>query len=307
MHPGYIDRKEYPAFGLSADTPDSAVIEASTVVDEILMRPEGLIWIADATGAPAYMAAKSPSMVYTLGAAITAGRNVVATITPAAANPDLVGEVLVLDRGKSTPVEACVVTAVAADGGSVTLEAVKFDHVGGIALELGLTISEERSVAANRQIARISRTPCAAILAMQGRYGYGRRSDQIAGRFQDDILLAMTQPFGGPLPWMPIPPSQVSVSSTTGQVFVPVGMYLSAFSDVRVRYLAGYPVGGVPGPIKVATAQLVRASAATGEIGIPSGIKMYKAGNTAFTRFSASLIDPDTARMLAPYKAMTFY
>jgi hypothetical protein len=67
--------------------------------------------------------------------------------------------------------------------------------------------------------------------------------------------------------------------------------------------VAGFPASGLPASIKQACATLVMASAAVPQMG---AMKMYKAGDTALERFAATLIDADTAALLAPYRAKLF-
>ena len=53
---------DYERFGVAlAQAPQ--VMRASLLIDHYLRRPEGCIWMPDANGIPAFMAAKTPTMV----------------------------------------------------------------------------------------------------------------------------------------------------------------------------------------------------------------------------------------------------
>ena len=91
------------------------------------------------------------------------------------------------------------------------------------------------------------------------------------------------------------PVDQTDVSTQTGEVWIPPGLLLAHFSDVRLRYVAGWPKESLPGDIKQAVANIVRMA-----IDSPFGgnIKTMKAGDATLERFSASSIDKDTQALL---------
>lgn len=300
----YLSPDDYADYGVPAATPRAHVIQAGEIVNQIIKRPEGLIWAPDATGAPAYMAGLAPTMTFTLKAPIAPGTNVTATIAPAIATADMVGDVLVLDRGDKDACEAVVVTAVSGRD-TVTFATIAFNHAGGATLDQGLLITEERALPANRSITRVARLPCVNVLGLQGRYGYGRRSDQIAGDTLDFNIFAAVQAFGSTPAWVPLNPRDASISPGTGEVWVPAGLLMAHFSDVRLRYVAGYAAANIPTAVKAATANLIAAVA--GSADVSSQVKMYRAGDTQIVRFGASNVDPDTARMLKPYEARSFF
>jgi hypothetical protein len=63
-------------------------------------------------------------------------------------------------------------------------------------------------------------------------------------------MLASVAVFGGPPTWSLIDVSHVSVSQGSGEVWIPAGALHANFSDVRMRYLAGYSAAGLPTPVK---------------------------------------------------------
>ena len=300
----YLAPAEYAAYGVPAATPLPQVVQAGEIVNQIVKRPEGLVWVPDATGAPAYMAGLTPTMTYTLTTPIAPGTNVPATIAPAIATPDLVGDVLIIARGDTGVCEAVVVSAVTGRD-SITLDTVRYAHAAAATLDAGLTITEERGLPGGRNITRVSRGPIVNVLGLQGRYGYGRRSDQIAGDTLDFNIFAAVQAFGSTPSWVTLNPRDASISPSTGEVWVPAGLLMTHFRDVRTRYVAGYAAANLPPAVKIATATLIAAVA--GSTDVSPQVRMYRAGDTSITRFGASNVDPDTAAMLKPYEARTFF
>jgi hypothetical protein len=289
-------------YGVECAT-DTQVVTASAIIDSYLRRPKGLVYLTDANGNPAMMAAAAPDMTYTLTAPIAPGASVVATLTPGKITPDFVGEVLVLEADSSpNNMEACLVTNVGAPGSNqVTLATVQFAHAAGVTAQTGLTLVEERSLPNKRSVTQLTETPVVNVLSLLGRYAYGRRSDQVGGLYQEMNLLASVQTFGGPPQWIPVDPTQASISDRTGEIWVPAGMLLAYYSDVRVRYIGGWTYLSLPGAIKTATASL--ANALMNFAGNPVSLAEVTVGTSGFKKFTASALDDDIQRMLNPYRA----
>ena len=297
------------AYGATNAT-SAQIVAASAIIDAFLKRPKGLVYLTDANGNPCMMAAAAAEMTYTLVSPISAGANVVATLAPGKITPDFVGEVFVLEAGSGAPngsnVEACLVTAVGAPGSNqVTLSSVQFSHAAGVTAQTGLTLVEERSLPNKRSVTNLAETPSVAILSLLGRYAYGRRSDQVGGLYQEMNLLASVQTFGGPPQWIIVDPTQASISPRTGEVWVPAGMLLAYYSDVRIRYIGGWTYLNLPGEIKAATAAI--ANALISYAGQPPSLSEISVGSGTMKKFTASVLDDDMQRMLTPYKARTIY
>jgi hypothetical protein len=156
----YLQSGEYAAYGLPAGTTAAQVQAASALLDAYLKRPEGLVWTAGAGGLPCFMAGLTPQFTFTAAGAVAPGASVVVPVAGFMLTPDLVGEVLVLDRTDLTKAEACVVAGVGA--GSVTLQSVSYAHAAGPNLDAGLAIFEERGLPSNRSITRVARSPSPA-------------------------------------------------------------------------------------------------------------------------------------------------
>lgn len=289
-------------YGLPNPVPVGLGQLASTIVDAYLQRPEGLLYTVDANGAPCAMQALAPSFTYTSTAPISAGNNVVVTVTPALVRTDLVGEVLVLDFGTPAVVEACVVVSTNGNN-QITLGSVQFNHAAAtVKMDVDRVISEDRAVPSKRSIVRVAKFPIVNIQSLLGRYSYGRRSDQVSGLFQEVNLLASLQAFGGPPPWIPVTISQSSWSPL-GEIWIPASLYMAYFSDVRIKYVAGYAT--LPDPVLRATVQIATGISQTSNMN--GGLRMIAAGDTRLERFSASSLDNDIKKLLDPFKARTTF
>lgn len=304
MPSAYIDPSEYAAYGI----PDASVGDvqsASNTIDAYLERPEGLVWMPDAAGLPCYMAGLSATFTFTLAAPIAAGSNVTVPCAAVAAGmADLIGEVFILDRSQPGKCEAVTVSAVDPQHGTVTFARVAHAHASGAVLEAGLVIVEDRQLAAKRSITRASRSPIVRLLSGLGRYSYGRRSDQISGLSNDINLLATVAQFGAPQ-WIPFDVTQAPISTATGEIWVPAGLMISYFSEVRLRYVAGFPAAHVPEGLKRATAKVVGYNASFGDI--DQSFKTFTAGGTKVERFSDTALDADTKSRIEPYRAKLFF
>jgi hypothetical protein len=303
MPSAYLAGQDLLTYGVPAATTQQ-VQQASTIIDGHLKRPEGLIWTPDSVGNPAYMAALSPSLTFTASGSISPGQNVVVPVAGPMLASDIVGEALVLDRATSGAVETVVVTA--ASGGQLTLASVRNNHSSGVLLEAGLTILEERALPAKRSVTRLSRNPIVRLVSGMGRYAYGRRSDQVSGLYNDTNLLAALQTFGGPPAWMSFDVSQANVSVQTSEVWVPAGLMLAYYSDVRIRYLAGFSASGLPSVIKQACANVIGKIMQFGPEADAS-FKAVGAGGSKLERFGATIMDNDTKLLLEPFEAKLLF
>jgi hypothetical protein len=298
----YIQPQEFGAYGLMG-VPERYVERASAIVDVLLKRPEGLLWVPDYAGWPCYMGRLNPRLSITVAGPINAGSGVQVAVPGMLDNDSdsLVGDVAVLDRASANLVEACVIQS--ATPGTVTLYTVQNTHPGPVTLDFGLVIEEERSLPNQRSVTRVAKWPIGRLHSGVGRYGYGRRSDQMLGYFDDVNLLSMFQTFGGPPKWEFFETQASSINADTGEVWVPAGVLLAYFTDVKLRYVAGWQATAIPQPIKEATAAIALAVQGAQ---LPSNILSYKAGDTALTRSVMSILDDDTIRLLLPFKAFNF-
>lgn len=296
----YLQGDDLAAYGVPSAT-DAQVRAASLLIDGYLQRPEGLLYGADAVGNPCYMAGLTPTAVFTCAAPIAQGANVVVTLGGPLALLE-VGKVLILDRASSSLVEPVSIAAV--DGNQVTLANVALAHGGNVLLEAGLVIVEEKYLPEGRPLTNVSRTPLLRLLGGQGRYGYGRRGRTNGIALEDFNLLATMSRFGGPPQWESFDVAHAGFDAATGKVWVPSGLLLAYFSEVRLQYVAGFSVATLPGAVKQACANIIAAAANFPMLN--GNIAHLQSGDTQVKRFADSVLDADTKQLLGPYCARVF-
>ncbi len=294
----YLTGADLAAYGVARATTDQ-IAQASAVVNAVCHKPEGLVYVADSSGNPAYMAGASPQLAWT-GSAIAAGSGVQVTLTGPLSGL-FPGQALTLDNATANLAETCAVTAV--NGNVVTLDTVVNPHAAGFPVVSGLTIVERRTMPNKRPITTLSRTPIMRLASARGRYAYGRRSVQSEIGMGDFNLLASLQSFGGPPLWEVIDVTRTDVARDIGTIWVPAGIMLAYYSDIEVHYLAGWSQANLPSDIKQATANIVNAIQAAPMDG---NLRSQAAGGSNLVRFVASYVDNDTQLLLSPYRARVF-
>uniref|UniRef100_UPI00217608DC hypothetical protein n=1 Tax=Bacillus thuringiensis TaxID=1428 RepID=UPI00217608DC len=83
------------------------------------------------------------------------------------------------------------------------------------------------------------------------------------------------------------------------------GQLIAYFSEVRLRYVAGFAITAVPESIKRATAAIIGFSANFPDV--PGSFKTFQAGGTKIERFNDSVFDADTRSQIEPYRLKLFY
>lgn len=309
MPSAYLQSADYTAFGAPSGTTTAQVTQASALIDAYLRRPAGLIYTPDVNGQPCYMAALSPELTFTAVGAFGPGNGIQVQVDGPAAMLQ-VGDVVVVDRANASLVEAITVTSI--QGQFLTLGStaanvptgVQFSHASGCKLETGLVITEKRHLPKGRSEVMLGQTPVSRVIGGTGRYGYGRRGDAASYNADNFNLLAALNKFGGPPAWEIWPANtSAGIDAQTGQLWVPAGIMLVYYSEVKVRYVAGFQYANLPDVVKLACAQLIVAQA-----NIPgmNNLKSYQAGNTKIEQFASSLMTDDTRAMLQPFRARTF-
>lgn len=296
-----LDSGEYETYGVPLCRPDQ-VLRASLLIDHYLRRPEGCVWMPDANGQPCYMSTTVPSLSYVSTTPISPGLSVVVPLPNYIGDNDsLIGECVVLDRLNPLLVESCVVSGVQA--GQVTLTNVQFSHPATplpVSIEFGMAVTEEKSLPSERAITRLAQWPVAQLLSGIGRYSYGRRNQQELGYFYDVNLLSTMAAFGGPPAWTSFTVPASSLNPNSGDLWVPAGLLLSYYTEVKIRYVAGWSATGLPPAIKIACGMIVSALQAA-----PMGpqIRRFGAGKLTTERFADTVLDGDIRSMLRPYMA----
>ena len=136
-------------------------------------------------------------------------------------------------------------------------------------------------------------------VAIAGRYGYGRRAQQ---QVYPDLnyganILQIASYFGGPPQFTPVDVSQTDYEPLTGEIWIPAGLYLSAYTEIYVLYNAGFPPNKMPYAVKNACAMLVHNFLSTPA----TNLKGFGVGSSVHHEFTDRLVSPDIASMLSPF------
>jgi hypothetical protein len=273
MPSAYLAGSDLAVYGVPNATAQQ-ITNASALVDAYLGRPEGLQWMPDSNGLPCYMAGLTSPLTFTLPAAIQRGNMVEIDISSMGSLSVFgsVGNVLILDRSNPTAVEAVNIHSTTKT--SITLFNVQNAHAQGATLEFGLVIQEQKTLPPKRSVTRVASWPIVRILSGLGSYRYGRRREQQAGLYADQSGLALMQTFGGPPEWIPWDPLGADFSVITNEVWVPSGIFLAYYSDVRIFYVAGFNQANIPPVIKQVTANIIAANLNTQNLA--GGIKVAR-------------------------------
>jgi hypothetical protein len=301
MPSAYLSQDDYAVYGVQTTTPQ-AVTQASALVDAYLGRREGMQYMTDYAGLPAYMAGLTASMSLTISGGIPAGANVVVPIASGLSITGSLGEAVIVDRGNKSLCEACVISAVTKT--SITLANVINSHAANVTVEFGLTVNEQISMPAKRSMVRIGSWPIVRLISGLGSYRYGRRIDQQGGLYADQSILALLQTFGGPPEWIPFDVSGADFNPMTGEVWIPSGIFLAYYSDVRLYYVAGFAQANIPAIIKAATAKIILANINTADL--VGGVKRAQAGGSVLERFANTILSDDERSMLDLYRAKLY-
>lgn len=291
---------ELERYGVAADTSEAQIIQASVLVDTYLRRVEGLEYIEDAAGNPVAMKSLVATGKFKILGGITPGKNIVAdlfgpvsTLTP--------GTILVVD--KETPALAEPLVIISRTNSRVIFKEVKYAHSTDAFYESGLVIFETKQLPSNRPLMLLSKAPVLRLLHGQGRYGYSRRGGSNNYTLNEFNLLAVMTQFGGPPVWENINIDFTDYNPQTCEVWIPAGIMLAYYSEVRMSYLAGYTYDNLPSIIKQATANIVNSQVTSP---LNGNLKLIKAGDTQMERFLDTVLDTDTRLMLNAYRARVY-
>jgi len=293
----YLTALELATFGVPDATVDQ-ITQACSLIDAYIGRPEGLLWVADATGLPVRMSRKNPEGDRTLTAPIAPGTNVVATLSPGPIMQQ--GSAVVLDA-LGAP-ETCRIIAVGQN--TITLDVVTSPHVAGTTAQFGLLVEETVRIPKGRSVATLSRGPIVRLVSAMGRVSYTRRGASAHNTIVNDYgLQSAVSAFGGAPIWQLLSIMDSSIDVTSNKIWCPVGLMMVPYNEVRFSYIAGYSVASLPTHVKQAAAQVIKAMAES-----PAGasIKSFKAGDTQLERFMSSIVDSHIRDLLAPYVVKTY-
>jgi hypothetical protein len=146
------------------------------------------------------------------------------------------------------------------------------------------------------------------LIGCSGRYGATiRRSDyMVAPDLNYGVNpLQFASFFGGPSFWTSIAIDLTDFDPTTGEIWVPAGLYLSQYTEIVCEYNAGFHPLYIPRPIKQACAMLVRNLLSRG--GGVTGLRSLTATGTANVSFTPDLIDTTIEGILSPFVNVIAY
>jgi hypothetical protein len=142
--------------------------------------------------------------------------------------------------------------------------------------------------------------PALKILEAAGRYSYGRRDRRVLNQTNMDYIAALAV-FGSPPRFIFIDPNQIELNQASGEVFLPTGLFLCAYSEVQLKYISGFV--DIPYRIKMALALIVNDICAKG-----SGDRTsYSVGRVSRTFATPSFITLDAQRILSPFVMRALY
>lgn len=160
---------------------------------------------------------------------------------------------------------------------------------------------EERlRLTSGRNTIRLSYLPLAVlppattpIVSVRGRFATPRRGEWPFSDMSWEIAVT----FGLPGAWSTVNPSEIDVSSATGELTFPINAVGLGFSELDVAYTAGF--AELPEAVKFACAQIVRNAQATPALNVRS----ETIDRMRLDYFADSLMDKSVATLLAPYVA----
>lgn len=140
-----------------------------------------------------------------------------------------------------------------------------------------------------------------AMISASGRYGYGRRDQQMT---YPDLnyganILQVAAFFGGPPTWTGIDPSAIEYYDDVGEIWVPAGLYISAYTEIIAVYNSGFNPLAMPSNIKHACAALVKNFITRG--GGVTAMTGYT-GSSVTVQFTPALIDTNIEQLLRFYQ-----
>lgn len=144
------------------------------------------------------------------------------------------------------------------------------------------------------------------LVGASGRYGYARRGSQ---QVYPDLnyganILQIASFFGGPPNFTPIDISMCDFDNKTGEIWVPAGLYLSAYTEIFIKYNCGFDPRDMPKSIKHACAALIKNLLAKG--GGTTGMKSFSVWRIS-GQFTEDLFDVNIDRWLNAYMNVLAY
>lgn len=145
-----------------------------------------------------------------------------------------------------------------------------------------------------------------SFISASGRYGYARRGQQ---QVYPDLnyganILQIASFFGGPPQFTNIDVSDIDFDPRTAEIWIPAGLYLSAYTEILISYNSGFDPRNMPKAIKHSCAALVKNFIT--RAGGTTGLRSLSAGRVS-SSFTDELIDPTVQRWLSAYVTVLAY
>lgn len=147
-------------------------------------------------------------------------------------------------------------------------------------------------------VTRATFTPLAIAQGAQGPFLQVRARHGIPRGPNAMTLAEMLAPFGGPPAWVDLDVNSIEYHASTGEIWLPAGVFGVPYSEVELTYSAGY--AEVPEAAKLACAQIIRNL----ESHPAANVKSAQLDRLQLDYFAGSLLDEDTRRLLAPFVAV---
>jgi hypothetical protein len=160
------------------------------------------------------------------------------------------------------------------------------------------TYTERNRLPGGRPVTRATFTPLVVPQGVQTPFTLLRARHGVLRGPNAASLAEMLAPFGGPPEWVDLDPTQVDYNASTGEVWLPAGIFGVAYSEVELAYTAGY--AEPPEAVKLACAQIIR----NVESHPAASVKTAQLDRLQLDYFAGSLLDEDTRRLLAPFVAV---
>lgn len=143
------------------------------------------------------------------------------------------------------------------------------------------------------------------LLSASGRYGYARRGQQA---IYPDMnyganILQVAAFFGGPPQFTPIDITMCDFFATSGELWIPAGLYLSQYTEIFVSYNSGFDPTNMPRQVKHACASLVKNFLARGG-GATSVTDLSMGYHGIHASFTPDLIDSNIDRLLQNFRTV---
>jgi hypothetical protein len=166
---------------------------------------------------------------------------------------------------------------------------------------LWVEVYDERlQVPSDRQQVMVAATPVTKILSAAGRYSYGRRDRRSLNQVNFDYLAAIAV-FGSPPRFQEINVDQIEFHSPTGELWLPTGFFLINYTQVQIKYQAGFTQ--IPNRIKMAMAEIINTICAKGV----SDRYMFQVGKVHRRFRESGFVTPQAYDLLEPYVIKSLY